>query len=76
MSAALKAHGEQHEVRRTKHTGFGPRFEVEGEMVAPDGRKPRNCSVCRPRGVSEGLTRLRLVGYAPSTFSNPSCGYE
>lgn len=38
---ALRAHGQRHEVKKTKETGFGPRYEVEGELDAPDGRQPR-----------------------------------
>ena len=41
LAAALREHGQQHEVTLTKETGFGPRFEVEGELAAPDGRRPQ-----------------------------------
>ena len=41
LAAALREHGQRHDVARTKETGFGPRYEVEGEIAAPDGRRPR-----------------------------------
>jgi len=34
FAAALREHGQQHEVTLTKETGFGPRHEVEGELAA------------------------------------------
>src|SRR5207245_4506916 len=45
LAAALKKHGQQYDVSRVKQTGFGPRFEIEGEMEAADGRRPRIRSV-------------------------------
>src|SRR5712671_5739971 len=41
FAAALREHCQQHEVTLTKETGFGPRYEVEGELAAPDGRRPQ-----------------------------------
>src|SRR5438105_1031117 len=41
MAVALYEHGQQNDVVKTRATGFGPRYEVEGELVAPDGRRPR-----------------------------------
>jgi len=41
LAIALREHGQKNEVARTKETGFGPRYEVEGELPAPDGRRPR-----------------------------------
>jgi predicted ATPase len=38
---ALKEHGRDNEVAKMKETGFGPRYEVEGELTAPDGQRPR-----------------------------------
>jgi len=40
LAEALRIHGQTHEVRRSRQTGFGPRFEVEGRINAPDGRSP------------------------------------
>jgi hypothetical protein len=45
LAQALRRHGQSHEVKRARETGFGPRYEVEGELHAPDGRSPRLRSV-------------------------------
>lgn len=47
LGAALRDHGQRHEVVRTKLTPFGPRYEVEGAIRVPDGRAPRIRTVCR-----------------------------
>ena len=62
LAAALKKHGQQHEVSRVKQTGFGPRFEVEGELEAPDGRRPRIRSVWQ---MDEGEIAPRLITAYP-----------
>ena len=41
LADALGTHGRDHEIIRTRETGFGPRYEVEGEIHAPDGRRPQ-----------------------------------
>lgn len=51
MAQALREHGQTHELARTSETDFGPRYEVEGELNCPDGRRPRVRSVWqRDRG--------------------------
>jgi len=40
LAQALREHGQRHEVSRVKETGFGPRYEVEGELAAPHGKRP------------------------------------
>jgi hypothetical protein len=40
LAEALRVHGQTYEVKRMRETGFGPRFEVEGTLKAPDGREP------------------------------------
>src|SRR2546423_279617 len=62
LAAALKKHGQQYDLSRVKHTGFGPRFEVEGELEAPDGRHPRIRSVCQ---MDEGEIAPRLITAYP-----------
>jgi hypothetical protein len=39
LAQALREHGRHNEVTRATETGFGPRYEVEGEIRAPDGRR-------------------------------------
>src|ERR1700687_1246101 len=41
LAIALKGHGRDNEVTKMKDTAFGPRYEVEGELAAPNGRRPR-----------------------------------
>jgi hypothetical protein len=62
LAVALKQHGAENEVARVKETGFGPRYEVEGEMAAPDGRRPRVRTVWQ---VDEGQDGPRLVTAYP-----------
>lgn len=62
LAAALLAHGQQNEVKRQKDTGFGPRYEVEGEMTAPDGRSPRVRTVWQ---MDEGEIAPRLITAYP-----------
>ncbi len=55
-------HGCQNEVSKTVETGFGPLFEVEGDLTAPDGRRPRVCSVWQ---LDQGETLPRLITAYP-----------
>jgi len=41
LAEALRKHGRDHDVTKVRETGFGPRYEVEGGISAPDGRHPR-----------------------------------
>jgi hypothetical protein len=41
LAQALRDHGRENEIIRTTETGFGPRYEVEGEIKTPDERRPR-----------------------------------
>jgi hypothetical protein len=41
---------------------FGPRYEVDGELTAPDGRRPRIRSVWQ---VDEGEIAPRLITAYP-----------
>jgi hypothetical protein len=37
-------------VSKVRETGYGPRYEVEGELTAPDGRRVRVCTVVHIHG--------------------------
>ena len=63
LALALREHGRQNEVSRVKETGFGPRYEVEGDLAAPDGRRLRVCTVWQ---VDEGQGTPRLITAYPS----------
>ena len=39
LAQALLDHGRMHDVVRTRDTGFGKRYEVEGKLDCPDGRR-------------------------------------
>lgn len=62
LAAALREHGQQHEVTKVKETGFGPRYEVEGELKVPDGRRPRVRSVWQ---IDEDQIAPRLITAHP-----------
>lgn len=62
LAVAIKNHGAQNEVVNVKETGFGPRYEVDGELVAPDGRRPRVRTVWQ---MDEGQDAPRLITAYP-----------
>jgi hypothetical protein len=59
---ALRIHGQTHTVKRVRETGFGPRFEVEGSLNAPDGRSPHVRSVWQQ---DHGAVAPRLITAYP-----------
>ncbi len=62
LALALREHGCQNDVSKARETGFGPRYEVEGDLTAPDGRCPRVCSVWQ---LDRGETAPRLITAYP-----------
>jgi len=62
LAQALRRHGQSHEVKRARETGFGPRYEVEGELNTPDGRSPRVRSVWQK---DQGEVAPRLITAYP-----------
>ncbi len=62
LAEALRHHGRRHQVTKVKETGFGPRYEVDGEMSAPDGRRPRVRAIWQ---VDEGEIAPRLITAHP-----------
>lgn len=62
LAAALREHGLRHEVSRVKETGFGPRYDVDGELRAPDGRQPRIRTVWQ---LDRGQVAPRLITAYP-----------
>ena len=47
---------------KTRETGFGPRYEVEGRLDCPNGRRPRMRSVWQ---MEEGAVAPRLITAYP-----------
>ena len=41
LAQGLRDHGHRCEVTNVKQTAFGPRYEVDGTLSAPDGRSAR-----------------------------------
>jgi hypothetical protein len=62
LAVALKEHGAQNEIVRFKETGFGPRYEIDGELLTPDGRRPRVRTVWQ---VDQGQDAPRLITAYP-----------
>ena len=62
LADALRVHGQTHEVKRTRETGFGPRYEIEGTLTAPDGREPMVRSVWQ---LDKGAVAPRLITAYP-----------
>jgi len=63
LADALREHGQAHEVIKTKQTVFGPRFEVDGELSTPSGRRPRVRTVWQ---LDLGQAAPRLITAYPS----------
>ena len=51
LAQALHRHGQIYDVTKTRETGFGPRYEVEGRLDCPNGRRARVRTV---RQMDEG----------------------
>lgn len=67
MAHALREHARQHEVSRRWETAFGPRYEVDGELKAPDGRAPRVRTVWQ---LDHGEVAPRLITAYPLEAKN------
>jgi len=58
----LREHGQKHDVTKTREAGFGPRYEVEGRLSCPNGRRPRLRSAWQ---LDEGAVAARLLTAYP-----------
>jgi hypothetical protein len=45
LADSLRHHAQDNEIHRVRMTGFGPRYEILGNLRSPDGRNPRVLSV-------------------------------
>src|SRR6185369_1834630 len=62
LAAALREHARQHEVSRVTEIGFGPRYEIDGPLAAPDGRRPSVRAVWQ---MDKGQLAPRLITVYP-----------
>jgi hypothetical protein len=62
LAEALRNHPRDGQVASTSETGFGPRYEVDGPLIAPDGRRPRVRSVWQ---FDRGQVAPRLITAYP-----------
>lgn len=62
LADALREHAQRHAVTATRQTRWGPRYEIDGEMNAPDGRRPRIRTVWQ---LDEGQIAPRLITAYP-----------
>ena len=62
LASALREHAQRYEVARRFETRWGPRFEINGKLNAPDGRQPRIRSVWQ---LDEGEIAPRLITAYP-----------
>ena len=58
----LQEHGQKHDIVKVTETGFGPRYLIEGELRAPDGRTPHVCTVWQ---LDKGQLAPRLITAYP-----------
>ncbi len=62
FAEALREHGQSHLVSFVRQTRWGPRYEIDGELNAPDGREPRIRTVWQ---FDEGQIAPRLITAYP-----------
>lgn len=62
LAQALREHGQANAVTKTRETGFGLRYEVEGRLNCPNGHHPRVRSVWQ---LDKGAVAPRLLTAYP-----------
>lgn len=62
FAEALREQGQVHEVSLVRQTRWGPRYEIDGELNAPDGRQPRIRTVWQ---LDDGQIAPRLITAYP-----------
>ncbi len=62
LARALYEHAQHHEVTVQRDAGFGPRYEVDGPLNTPDGRRPRVRTVWQ---LDQGEVAPRLITAYP-----------
>jgi hypothetical protein len=67
LAEAFREHARQHEVSKEIATGFGSRYEIDAEIDAPDGRRPRIRTVWQ---LDHGQIAPRLITAYPLEASH------
>jgi hypothetical protein len=67
LAEALREHAARHDVTTTTETGFGPRYEIDGNLHAPDGRRPRVRVIWQ---LDHGEVAPRLITAYPAEASD------
>lgn len=62
LAAALREHAQRNEATKVTETLFGQRYQVDGELLALDGRRPR---LRRVRQMDHGQVAPRLITAYP-----------
>jgi hypothetical protein len=62
LAEALREHARLNEVTKVTETRFGPRYEIGGELRAPDGSAPMVCTVWQ---LDHGRVAPRLITAYP-----------
>ncbi len=62
LAEALREHAHLHEVSKVSESPFGPRYEIGGELRAPDGSAPMVCTVWQ---LDHGKVAPRLITAYP-----------
>jgi hypothetical protein len=62
LAESLREHGRRHEVSNMKETGFGPRYEVDGDLQTPGGARPHVRTVWQ---IDDPGTAPRLITAYP-----------
>ncbi|HWC76433.1 MAG TPA: hypothetical protein VG778_03175, partial [Blastocatellia bacterium] len=63
LAEALLELALDNDVAKVQETGFGPRYEVEGTLSVPDGRRPRVRTVWQ---LDHGAVAPRLITAYPT----------
>jgi hypothetical protein len=63
LAQALLEHGQKHDVTNVTETGFGPRYQIDGQLHSPDGRAPRVRTVWQ---LDRGQLAPRLITAYPA----------
>jgi hypothetical protein len=73
LAQALREHAQRHEVSTVSKTLFGHRYEIIGELNAPDGRAPMIRTIWQ---VDHGKVAPRLITAYPFIKRSGEASYD